>query len=81
MSTPQNENVQIGPEVSIFCVATIILQYCLNLLGHGVHQSFTGCHWIPLLLLHDDIMELVDVRDLALLYLPFEDAPQILNGV
>ncbi|KAK3574274.1 hypothetical protein QTP86_004379 [Hemibagrus guttatus] len=28
-----------------------------------------------------DIMELVDVRDLALLYLPFEDAPQMLNRV
>ncbi len=42
-------------------------------LGHGVHQSFTGCHWIPLPLLHDNITELVDVRDLALLHLPFED--------
>ncbi len=36
---------------------------CLNPLGHGVH--------------HDDIMELVNVRDLALLHLLFEDAPQI----
>ncbi len=45
VSTPLSENVQIGPKVSIFCVATIIFQHCLNPLGHGVHQSFTGCHW------------------------------------
>ncbi len=61
-------SVQIGPKVSIFCVATIIFQHCLNLLGHGVHQSFTGCHRSPLPLLHEDITELVDVRDLALLH-------------
>ncbi len=67
----------IGNKVSIFCVATIIFQHCLNPLGHGVHQSFTSCHWIPLPLLHDDITDLGDVRDLALLHLPFEDAPQI----
>ncbi len=71
VSTPLSENVQIGPKVSIFCVATIIFHHCLNSLGHGVHQSFTGCHWSPLPLLHDDITELVDVRDLALLHLPF----------
>ncbi len=45
VSTPLSENVQIWPKVSIFCVATIIFQHCLNPLGHGVHQSFTGCHW------------------------------------
>ncbi len=46
VSTPLSENVQIGPKVSIICVATtIIFQHCLNPLGHGVHQSFTGCHW------------------------------------
>ncbi len=77
VSTLLNENVQIGPKVSIFCVATIIYQHCLNPLGHEVHQSFTGCHWSPLQLLYDDITELVVVRDLALLHLPFEDAPQI----
>ncbi len=76
-----SENVQIGPKVSIFCVATIIFQHCLNPLGHGVHHSFTGCHWNPLPLIHDDVTELVDVRDLALLHLPFEDAPQMLNRV
>ncbi len=75
------ENVQIGPKVSIFCVATNIFQHCLNPLGHRVHQSFTGCHWSPLSLLHEDITELVDVRDLALLHLAFEDAPQMLNRV
>ncbi len=53
-------------KVSIFFVATIIFQPCLNPPGHGVHQSFTGCHWSLLPLLHDDITELVDVRDLAL---------------
>ncbi len=77
VSTPLSEDVQIGPKMSICCVATIIFQHCLNPLGHGVHQSFTGCHWSPLPLLHDDITELVDVRDLMLLHLPFEDAPQI----
>ncbi len=45
VSTPLSENVQIGPKVSLFCVATIMFQHCLNPLGHGVHQSFTGCHW------------------------------------
>ncbi len=70
VSTPLSENVQIGPNVSIFCVASNIFQNCLNPLGHGVHQSFTGYHWSPLTLLHDDITELVDVRDLALLHLP-----------
>ncbi len=77
VSTALSENVHIGPKVSIFCVATIIFQHYLNVLGHGVHQSFTGCHWSTFPLLHDDITELVDVRDLALLHLPFEDAPQI----
>ena len=81
VSTPLRENVQIGSKVSIFSVVTIIFQRCLNPLGHGVHQSFTGCHWSPLPLLHDDITKLVDVRDLALLHLPFDDAPQMLNRV
>ncbi len=77
VNTPLSENVQIGPKVSIFCVATIIVQNCLKPLGHGVHQSFTGCYWSPLPLLHDDITDLADVRDLVLLHLPFENAPQI----
>ncbi len=33
LSTPLSENGQIGPKVSIFCVATIIFQHCLNPLG------------------------------------------------
>ena len=66
-----SENVQIGPKVLIFCVATILFQHCLNPLGHGVHQSFTGCHWNPHPLVLEDITELMDVRDLALLHLPF----------
>ncbi len=53
LSTPLSENVQIVPKVSIFCVATIIFHHCLNPLGHGVHQSFTGCHWSPLPLPYD----------------------------
>ncbi len=73
VNTPLSENVQIGPKESIFCVTTFILQHWASL-GHGVHQSFTGCHWSPLPLLHDDITELVNDRDLALLHLPFEDA-------
>ena len=81
VSTPLRENVQIGPKVSTFCVATIIFQHYLNPLGHGIHQSFTGCHWSPLPLLHDDITELVDVRDLALFHLLIEDVPQMLNRV
>ncbi len=44
-------------------------------------SHFTGCHWSPFPLLHDNITELMDVRDLALLHLPFEDAPQMLNRV
>ncbi len=70
------ENLIKLPKCQFF-VATIICQHCLNPLGHGVHQSFTGCHWSPLSLLHDDITELVDVRDFAILHLLFEDAPQI----
>ncbi len=34
VSTSLSKNVQIGPKVSIFCVATIIFQHCLNPLGH-----------------------------------------------
>ncbi len=30
VSTPLSENGQIGPKMSIFCVATIILQHWLN---------------------------------------------------
>ncbi|CAI9532961.1 unnamed protein product, partial [Staurois parvus] len=74
------ENLQIGSKVSIFCVVTIIFLHCLNPLGHGFHQSFTGCHCSPLPRLHDDITELVDVRDLALLHLLFENAHRCSKG-
>ncbi len=77
VSTHLSENVQIGPKLSILCVVTIIFQHCLNPLEHGVHQSFTGCHWSPLPLFHDNITELVDVSDLVLLHLLFDYAPQI----
>lgn len=39
------------------------------------------CHRSPLPLLHDDIAELVGVRDVALLHLLLEDATQMLNRV
>ena len=73
VSTPLSENVQIGHMLCDHHFPE------LNPLGHGVQQSSTGCYWNPLPLLHDDITELVDVRDPALLHLLFEDAPQILN--
>ncbi len=72
VSTPLSKNVQIGPKVSYFVWPPLFSSTALILLG--VHQSFTGCHWSPLPLLHDNFTELVDVRDLALLHLPFEDA-------
>ena len=42
-------------------------------------MEFTSCHRNPLPLLHDDVTELVDVRDLVLLHLPYEDAPHMLS--
>ena len=74
VSTPLSENVQIGPKVSILCGH----HSPLTLLG----MEFTRTSQVATgVLLHDDITELVDVRDLALLHLPFEDAPQMLNRV
>ena len=52
-------------QLSIFCVATIIIQNCLYSPGHGVYQSFTGSHWNALPLLHDDVTELADIWDLS----------------
>ncbi|CAI9599094.1 unnamed protein product, partial [Staurois parvus] len=37
---------KLGPKCQYFF--HFICQHCLNLLWHGVHQSFTGCHWSPL---------------------------------
>lgn len=70
VSTPQSDYVLIGPKESIFCVTTIIIQYCLNPPGHGIHQGCSGYYWDALPLLHDDITELVDVRHLILLRFP-----------
>ncbi len=77
VSAPLSENVQIGPNCQYFVWPPLFSSTCLNPLGHEVHQSFTCCHWSPLPLLHDDITELVDVRDISLLHLPLEDDPQI----
>ncbi len=44
--------------MSIFCCGHHYFPApALTLLGHGVHQSFIGCHWSPLPLLHDDITD------------------------
>ncbi|KAK3559330.1 hypothetical protein QTP86_012758 [Hemibagrus guttatus] len=75
----QPQNITALEEICMEEWAKLPATHCHNPLGHGVHQSFTGCHWNPLPLFHDDIMELVDVRDLELLNLLFEDAPQMLN--
>ncbi len=50
-------------QVSIFCVATIIFQHCLNLLGMEFTRASQVATGVPLPLLHDNITELVDVRD------------------
>ena len=71
----------LGSSTSTLLLLKIINQHCLNPLGHGVYQSFTGFHWSPLPLIHDDITELVDIRELELLHLLFEDAPHVLNRV
>ncbi len=66
VSTPLSENVQIGPKVSIFCVATIIFSTALTLLG----MEFTRASQVASGV-HDDNTEPMDVRDLALLHLQF----------
>ena len=38
VSTPHSEHVQIVPELSIFCVSTIIM-HCLNLYGLEIHRA------------------------------------------
>lgn len=46
VSTPPSEKVQIGPTVSMFCVATIIIHYCLHRLEQkDHHQKVTGFQW------------------------------------
>ncbi len=64
-----------------FSRGTIFILHCLNPPRHEIHQSWTGCCWHPLPLLHNDITELLDVRHMVLLQLPHEDAPHVLNRV
>ncbi len=48
VSTTLSENVQIGPKVSNLCMATIIFQHCLTLLGMEftrTSQVATGVHF------------------------------------
>ena len=72
VTTPLRENVQIVPKVSIFCVATIFFSTALTLLGmEFTRASQVQLYWNSLPLLHDDITELVNVRDLALSLLVF----------
>ena len=67
--------------MSIFCVATIIIQNCLYSTGHGVYHSFTGSHWNALPLLHDDVMELADIWDFAHRHFPLENSPKMFYWV
>ena len=64
-STPLSESCYTPCQLSICCVATIIIQNCLYSPGHGVYQSFTGSH--------DDVRWLADIWDFAHLHLPLED--------
>ena len=83
MSTPLRESCQYlhtPCQLSIFCVATIIIQNCLYSPGHGVYQSFTSSHWNALPLLHD-VAELADIWDFAHLHLPLEDPPKMFYWV
>ena len=79
VSTPLMKMSKLGPKRQYFVWPPLFSS--LNPLGHGGHQSFTGRHWNPPPLLHSSITELVDVRDLVLLLLPFEVALQMLNSV
>ncbi len=47
VSTTPKWKCPIRAQSVYICVATIIFR-------HGVQQSFTGCHWSPLPLLHDN---------------------------
>ncbi len=38
---------KLGTKCQHFVWPPLFFQHCLNPLGHGVHQSFTGCHWSP----------------------------------
>ncbi len=65
---------KLGPKCQYFVWPPLFSSTALTLLGMEftrVLQVATG------VLLHDNIMEMVDDRDLALFHLPFEDAPEI----
>ena len=68
-------------QLSIFCVATIIIPNSLYSPGHGVYQSFTGRHWNALPILHDDVAELAYISDFEHLHLPLEDPPKMFYWV
>ncbi len=64
---------KLGPKCQYFVWPPLFSSTDLTLLG----MEFTrASQFVTGVLLHDDITELVDARDLALL-LPFEDAPEI----
>ncbi len=61
---------ELGPKCQYFVWPPLFSSTALSLLG----MVFTRASQVAT---GDDITELVDVRDLELLHLPFEDAPQI----
>ncbi len=66
---------KLGQKCQYFVWPPLFTSTALTLLG----MEFTRASQVATAVLfnHDDITELVDVRDLTLLHLPFEDAPQI----
>ena len=81
MSTPLRKSCQYYHtpcQLSISCVATIIIQNCLYSPVYGVYQSFTGSHWNALPFLHNDVVELADIWDF---HLPLEDPPKMFYWV
>ncbi len=67
---------KLGPKCQYFVWPPLFSSTALTLLGMEFTRA-SRCHWSTLPLLHDDITKLVDVRNLVLFHLPFEDAPQI----
>ncbi len=58
---------KLGPKCQYFVWPPLFSSTALTLLGMEFTRASQVCHCSPLPLLHDDITELVDVRDLALL--------------
>ncbi len=66
---------KLGPKCQYFVWPPLFSSTALTLLG----MEFTRASQIATgVLFHSSMMLLVDVRDLALLHLPLEDAPQII---